>query len=339
MSQDKKNRLIYLITLSLLLSSLEYLIPKPFPFLKLGLANLPLIVSLPFLPFSEYMLLALSKSIIQSLVGGTIISPFFLISLSGTMATSLSMFLFYRLLKRNTFVGISVLGAIASNSAQLFMAATLIYGKSIFVAMPYIIGLGLISSTILGILANIFYRKSIFIDMCVDNSLLDISELLPKDDKVKKDNKVRGYIFVILAFSLIILSVLLKSFEILFAILLISYALQLLSGRKLKLVYPLVLFTSMVLLSLLEPNGKVIFKYFTDVSLKTAITKALRILILIASSQILVSVANNKIGFVKDIFAFSSVILEKFGKSKGSIINRLDNSIVGINNENNNITG
>ncbi|MBK5200889.1 MAG: Gx transporter family protein, partial [Spirochaetaceae bacterium] len=160
--QDKKNRLIYLVTLSLLLSSLEYLIPKPFPFLKLGLANLPLIISLPILPFYEYILLALSKALIQGLVGGTIISPFFLISLSGTFATSLGMFLAYKLLKRNTFVGISVIGALCSNVAQIFMAAALIYGKSIFVAMPYIIGLGIISSTVLGYLANRFYRDSKF---------------------------------------------------------------------------------------------------------------------------------------------------------------------------------
>ncbi|MBK5201791.1 MAG: hypothetical protein JJE21_09750, partial [Spirochaetaceae bacterium] len=98
-----------------------------------------------------------------------------------------------------------------------------------------------------------------------------------------------------------------------------------------KLTYPLVLFTSMVLLSLLEPNGKIIFKYFTDISLRIAITKAIRILILIASSQILVGKANTKIGFVKDVFAFSSVILDKFGKTKGSIIDRIDNAIIGNN--------
>lgn len=328
---NKTNRLVYLVSLSLLLSSLEYLIPKPVPFLKLGLANLPLIISLPFLSAPEYFLLALAKAIVQGIIGGTIISPFFLISLSGTIATAIVMFISFKLLKRTTFVGISVLGALASNVAQLLMSALIIYGKSILVALPYIVLLGIITSAILGYLSNIFYKKSTFIKQCESLQLKPVKEVIETSSKkkVKKNNKKLSTIFLILAFCFIVLSVVLTDLKILIITLAFSYIIQVASKRKLKVTYPLILLTSMVLLSLLEPNGKVVFKYFTDVSLTMAFTKAIRILILIASSQILVGSTTINIGFVEDVFAMSSIILDKFGKTKGSIIKKIDSSLIG----------
>lgn len=328
---NQKNRLVYLASLSLLLSSLEYLIPKPVPFLKLGLANLPLIISLPFLSGPEYFLLALSKAIIQGIVGGTIISPFFAISLAGTLATTLVMFISFKVLKHTTFVGISVLGALASNSAQILMAALIIYGKSILVALPYILALGIITSTILGYLSNLFYRNSIFINQCVNNTLIPVEAIIKLNNKKesKKTNKTWNTIFLVMAFCFIVLSVVLTQLKILVVVLVLSYIIQIASKRKLKFSYPLILLISMVLLSLLEPNGKVIFKYFTDISLIRAFTKAIRILILIASSQILVGSTTINIGFVKNVFTMSSIILEKFGKVKGSIIERIDEALIG----------
>ena len=328
---NKKNRLVYLASLSLLLSSIEYLIPKPVPFLKLGLANLPLIISLPFLSGPEYFFLAFSKAIMQGIVGGTIISPFFAISLSGTLATALVMFISFRLLKHTTFVGISVLGALASNGAQLLMAALLIYGKSILVALPYILALGIITSAILGYISNIFYKKSSFIRQCESNTLLPVGTVIELNNKKvnKKVNKTLNIIFLVLAFCFIILSVVLTQLKLLIIVLVLSYIIQIASKRKLKISYPLILLISMVLLSLLEPNGKVVFKYFTDVSLTMAFTKAIRILILIASSQILVGSTTINIGFVKDVFTMSSIILDKFGKVKGSVMERIDEALIG----------
>jgi heptaprenyl diphosphate synthase len=124
----------------------------------------------------------------------------------------------------------------------------------------------------------------------------------------------------------------LSELKILIVILVLSYIIQVASKRKLKISYPLILLISMVLLSLLEPNGKVVFRYFTDVSLTMAFTKAIRILILIASSQILVGSTTINIGFVEDVFALSSIILDKFSKSKGSIINKIDEAIIGDSN-------
>ena len=62
---------------SLFLSTLEFLIPKPIPFMRLGLANLPLLISLSFLTPGQIMLLTLIKVLGQGLVNGTLFLMFF----------------------------------------------------------------------------------------------------------------------------------------------------------------------------------------------------------------------------------------------------------------------
>lgn len=48
-----------LAALALMLSSIEYIIPKPVPFLRLGLANLPVLISLGLLTPRRVFLLVL----------------------------------------------------------------------------------------------------------------------------------------------------------------------------------------------------------------------------------------------------------------------------------------
>jgi heptaprenyl diphosphate synthase len=78
--------------LCLFLSTVEYLIPKPLPFMRLGLANLPLILALDLFPFRAFMALVCLKALGQALVTGTLFSYVFLFSLAGTVASALSMY-------------------------------------------------------------------------------------------------------------------------------------------------------------------------------------------------------------------------------------------------------
>jgi heptaprenyl diphosphate synthase len=58
----------------LFLSTLEYLIPKPLPFMRIGLANLPLILALDLFPPGPFALLVLIKISGQALITGTLFS-------------------------------------------------------------------------------------------------------------------------------------------------------------------------------------------------------------------------------------------------------------------------
>ena len=64
--------------LCMFFSMIEYAIPKPLPFLRLGLANIPFILGLFKLKKREYFFLVFLKVIFQSLISGTFLSIHFL---------------------------------------------------------------------------------------------------------------------------------------------------------------------------------------------------------------------------------------------------------------------
>src|SRR5690554_2149317 len=114
MTSRSKTRVEFVALLAacaLFLSTIEYLIPKPLPFMRLGLANLPLIIALGLLNWKEYLLLALLKVLGQALITGTIFSYIVLFSLAGTAASIVAMLLTYNLLKsRVSLIGVSIAG-------------------------------------------------------------------------------------------------------------------------------------------------------------------------------------------------------------------------------------
>jgi uncharacterized membrane protein len=148
----------------LLLSSIEYLIPKPLPFLRLGLANLPLLACLDLLPPGPFFLLLALKVLGQGLVQGSLFSVIFLFSVAGTVASGGIMFAARRLLGgRISLIGISVLGALASNLTQLVLAGWVAFGPSAWLIAPPFLAVGLVTSTLLGALAQSYLQRSAFI--------------------------------------------------------------------------------------------------------------------------------------------------------------------------------
>jgi heptaprenyl diphosphate synthase len=145
----------------LFLASIEYVIPKPLPFLRIGLANLPLLLALDLFPVSHFFLLLGIKILGQSLIQGSLFSLTFLLSLSGSLASGLVMLAARRLLRESsTLIGISILGAMASNLVQLTLARYIVFGRSAWMIAPPFLLVGLISSSILGYLAEVYRRRS-----------------------------------------------------------------------------------------------------------------------------------------------------------------------------------
>ena len=145
----------------LFLASIEYVIPKPLPFLRIGLANLPLLLALDLFPVSHFFLLLAIKILGQSLIQGSLFSFTFLLSLSGSLASGLVMLGARRLLRGSTtLVGISILGALASNLVQLTLARYIVFGRSAWMIAPPFLLVGLISSSILGYLAQVYKQRS-----------------------------------------------------------------------------------------------------------------------------------------------------------------------------------
>jgi uncharacterized membrane protein len=143
------------------LSTIEYAIPKPLPFLRLGIANVPVMLAIDILPFPAYCALVLIKILGQGLIGGTLFSYVFLFSAAGSVSSALIMLLLRKSLnKKISWIGISVAGAFASNAAQLIFARFYIFGESAWYIAPPFFAVGVVSGTLLGIFANVYEKKS-----------------------------------------------------------------------------------------------------------------------------------------------------------------------------------
>ena len=144
------------------LSLVEFMIPRPLPFIRLGLANLPLLLALDILPFPSFLILIALKVFGQALISGTLFSYVFLFSLGGSAVSAILMYALRRGLGagRISLIGVSAAGAMASNAVQLLMAYYLIFGQSVrFVAAP-VLALGIVTGTLLGIFAEYFIGRS-----------------------------------------------------------------------------------------------------------------------------------------------------------------------------------
>jgi heptaprenyl diphosphate synthase len=144
------------------LSTLEYLIPKPLPFMRIGLANLPLTLALDLFPPGPFALLVLIKITGQALITGTLFSYVFVFSLAGSSVSALVMYGLRRLLGKNRigFIGLGVCGAVFSNLVQLALARFFVFGEGARFLAPLFLASGLISGGGLGFFCEAFAARS-----------------------------------------------------------------------------------------------------------------------------------------------------------------------------------
>ncbi|MDR2534846.1 MAG: Gx transporter family protein [Treponema sp.] len=146
----------------LFLSTIEYMIPKPLPFMRIGLANAPLLIALDIVSFKYFVLLTLIKLFGQAIITGTLFSYVFLFSLVGTWVSAGFMYLLRRTLspKRISFIGISLIGAFFSNGSQLALARFFIFGEGIRFLIPPFLGAGIVTGMTLGLFCETFAAGS-----------------------------------------------------------------------------------------------------------------------------------------------------------------------------------
>jgi heptaprenyl diphosphate synthase len=159
---ETRKTLALLGALCMFLSTIEFMIPKPLPFMRIGIANLPLMLALDIFPFPIFMALVGIKILGQALITGTLFSYIFLFSLTGTVLAAISMYLLRRFLKpsRITFIGVSTAGAMVSNISQMALAWVFLFGNSArFIAPPFLLA-GLITGITLGVFCEVFTRNS-----------------------------------------------------------------------------------------------------------------------------------------------------------------------------------
>jgi len=137
------------------------MIPKPLPFMRLGIANLPILLAADLLPLPWFLTLALVKVVGMSVISGSLFSYIALFSLAGTLVAALVMWGAKRAGGRRIgAVGVSVLGAVASNAVQVLLAEAVVFGQAARLIAPVFLGMGLVTGALLGLFAERFAETS-----------------------------------------------------------------------------------------------------------------------------------------------------------------------------------
>lgn len=153
--------LALLTTGALVLSILEGMIPLPFiaPGARLGLANMVVLSVIVVFGFKNGLMVAVLKSILFLLVAGNPIG--FIYSLSGAFFSTCVMNFAYKYLNRYlSLIGVSILGALAHNSAQVLVAAVILENMKIFTYLPIMYIASLFTGCFVGY-ASIFIVRNL----------------------------------------------------------------------------------------------------------------------------------------------------------------------------------
>lgn len=137
------------------------MIPKPLPFMRLGIANLPILIGASFLSLPDIVALALVKVIGMSLISGTLFSYVALFSLAGTLTAAAAMWAALKAPRGLLSpIGASALGAVVSSAAQLALARAFVFSEAARLVAPPFLAAGLVTGILLGAFASSFSERS-----------------------------------------------------------------------------------------------------------------------------------------------------------------------------------
>jgi len=144
--------------LALIFSYVESLIPISLgiPGVKLGLANLIIVIGLYKMSLKEVYLLSLVRVLLSGFIFGNYFS--ILYSLAGALLSVTVM----ALLKKNggfSVMGVSIAGGVFHNIGQLFVAMIVVETFGVVYYVPVLLIAGLITGMLIGITANEMLKR------------------------------------------------------------------------------------------------------------------------------------------------------------------------------------
>lgn len=150
--------------LALIFSYVESLISIPFkvPGIKLGLANLVIVVVLYKMGTKEAYILAVIRVVLSGFLFGNLFSIIY--SLAGGLL-SLTAMVVLKNTKAFSLLGISAMGGVFHNVGQLLMAALVLESQSIWYYFPVLLISGLVTGILIGILAGEMLKRLNNIEM------------------------------------------------------------------------------------------------------------------------------------------------------------------------------
>jgi heptaprenyl diphosphate synthase len=159
--QDRIRRIAIYGALAVGLYTVENLLPTPLPWLRIGVANVAVVLALTDLGLTAAALVFLAKLILGSIITGRFLTPFFFFGAVGgviALGAMLLVWVFGR--KVVSVVGISVAGGVFHNIGQLLIARfALIQSPALWRLLPVFIVIGVGTGTGIGIVARLIQLR------------------------------------------------------------------------------------------------------------------------------------------------------------------------------------
>lgn len=140
------------IALAFIFSYIETLIPVIIPIqgVKLGLANIIIVISIYILKWKETCLLSIVRVILVSITFGNLYS--LLYSIAGGILSLFAMIIAKKT-ERFSIVGVSIVGGVFHNIGQLLVAIVVVETIYLVYYIPILIVAGIITGALIGIIS------------------------------------------------------------------------------------------------------------------------------------------------------------------------------------------
>lgn len=151
-----------LTAITIVLGIVESFIPSiGIPGVKLGLANIAILIVLYELGIWEATVVNLIRVLVVALVRGTFLSMGFLMSLTGATLSLGIMILFYLLIKKFSIIGVSVIGSLFHVTGQILVAMAFLGTAYVVFYLPFIAISAIICGVIVGVVAKLVISTNV----------------------------------------------------------------------------------------------------------------------------------------------------------------------------------
>jgi heptaprenyl diphosphate synthase len=152
--------LAMMLSISIVLSILESFIPVFIPGVKLGLANVIILILLYEFSAKEAFLVNVLRILLVGVLRSTLLTPTFLMSLSGGILSFVVMWLFSKM-KFFSIIGVSVIGAFCHSLGQIIAAIIIMSLSAVVYYLPFIGILSVATGVFTGIITKTYLSRSI----------------------------------------------------------------------------------------------------------------------------------------------------------------------------------
>lgn len=161
MSQNSRREITLLLLSAAVLGTVDSLLPRPVPFLRLGLANIPAVIAVTRLGFPAALEVNVLRSVCVALLMGTLATPTFALSISGAVSSVCVMSLIRRYF--GTYISIpamSAAGAVVSLWTQLLVSKVILHDIPVGSLLPALSLWGTVSGAVIGYAALLLSNSS-----------------------------------------------------------------------------------------------------------------------------------------------------------------------------------